>query len=219
MTNFNLIILGPQGCGKGTQADLLAKKFDMEVVALGELARETAKKSIPLAKKINSYLKKGELLPAEIAEDLISEKLRNLKKEQIIFDGFPRNLQQAQLLEKLLEKFKFQKPLIIYLKISKKTAVSRIASRRICPKCKDNFYPKSTGYKEGICPKCQTKLIQRSDDKPEAVQKRLEIYFQQTEKIINYYRQQNRLIEVDGEPKIEQVFQQILEKLNDYLKK
>ncbi len=217
--NFNLIVLGPQGCGKGTQADLLAEKFDMEIVAPGELVREKAKEKTKLGKKINSYPKKGELVPDEIIGDLIFQRLKEIKKNRIIFDGFPRNFQQVQLLEKLLKKFQIKKPIVIYLKIAKKTALARIASRRICPKCKDNFYPKSAGYKKGICPKCKVKIIQRPDDKPEAVQKRLEIYFNQTEKIIDYYRQQNRLIEIDGEPGIKQVFHQTLEKLNDYLKK
>ncbi len=211
---FNLIILGPQGCGKGTQANLLAEKFDMTIIAPGELVREKTKEKTSIAKKIQGYVEKGELVPNEIIGDLIFQRLKETKKDRIIFDGFPRDFQQTQLLEEFLKKFQIKKPIVIYLKIARKTAIARIASRRICPKCKDNFYPKSAGYKEGICPKCQTKIIQRSDDKPKVTQKRLEIYFNQTEKIIDYYRKQNRLIEVDGEPEIKQVFHQILARLH-----
>ncbi len=217
--DFNLIILGPQGSGKGTQADLLAEKFNMEIIAPGKLVREKAKESSDLGKKIKSYSRKGELVPNEIIRVLIPQRLKEIKKDRIIFDGFPRNFQQAQLLEELLGEFQIKKPIVIYLKILKKTAVLRITSRKICPKCEEIFYLKSADYKKGICPKCKVKIVQREDDKPKAVQKRLDIYFQQTEKIIDYYREKGRLIEIDGEPEIEQVFCQILEKLNDYLKK
>lgn len=216
---FNLIIMGPQGSGKGTQAELLAKKFDMEIVAPGNLIREMIKKHTILSQKIKNYLKKGELLPDKYIKKLVLEKINIIKKNQgIIFDGFPRNFNQTQILDELSGQLNLKKPIMIYLKIDRKTAITRIVSRRICPKCGKIFFPGSKNYRQGICSKCGIKLVQREDDRPEVVKTRLQIYFKETQKIIKYYRQTGRFIEVDGEPNIEQVFEKILEKINDYFK-
>lgn len=217
--NFNLIILGPQGSGKGTQAELLAKKINMKIIAPGEILRKKVKGSTLLGRKIKEYSEKGELVPDDIIKKLVLKKLEKIKKDGIIFDAFPRNIRQAKILEDFLKKFHFRQPILIYLKISRKLAISRITTRRICPKCKEKFYPKSKGYKKGICSKCNARIVSRKDDKPKIVKRRLEIYFSQTKKIIDYYKKQGRLIKIDGEPKLEEVFHQILGKLNDYFKK
>jgi len=216
---FNLIILGPQGSGKGTQAEMLAEKFDMKIISLGDIARNEVKKETVLSLKIKKYLGKGELLPEELAEKLIFNSLKLIKKDGIIFDAFPRNFEQVHILEKLLKEFNLQKPIVIYLKISSQTAMKRLLSRRICPKCGQVFYQGSSDYQKGICPKCQTKIIRRADDKPEIIKNRLKIYFQETQKIIHYYQKEKRLLEINGELTIPEVSQEILEKLNDYLEK
>ena len=216
---ISLVILGPQGSGKGTQAQFLTKKFNYKLIAVGDIIRLIAQKTTPLAKKIKKYSQKGELLPEELIEKLLSRELKNITQPGIIFDGFPRTQDQVDALERFSRKFNFKKPVAIYLRISDKTAVKRISSRRICSQCQDIFYPRAKGFQQGICPKCQAKLIQRLDDRPKIVKNRLRIYHQQTEKIINFYRQNNRLIEINGEPTIPQVLQEILERINDYFKK
>ena len=216
---FNLVILGPQGSGKGTQAELLAKKYKMKIIAPGDIARKELKLNSPLAGKIKKYVDQGALIPNIFINKLIYNKLKKSCSGRLIFDGFPRNFNQAKMLEKYTKQLKLKEPIAIYLKISRQTAIHRISARRVCPKCNLLFYPKSPGYQKGICPKCRTKIIQRPDDNPKAVKKRLTIYYEQTEKNIDFYRSKHRLIEIDGEPKISLVWKMVLEKLNDYLKK
>jgi adenylate kinase len=218
MEKFNLIIFGPQGSGKGTQAKLLAKKFKMAIVAVGDLARKEAKAETSFGKKIRELLRTGKLLPKEIVEGLIVKKLQKIPKNKIIFDGFPRNFEQVQILKKIIQKFNLEEPIAIYLKIPRSVAISRIASRKICSECGQIFYPGTTDYEKGICSRCGQKIISREDDTKKAIENRLAIYYQETEPVISFYRQQKRLIEINGRPKIEKVYQNILEKLNDYFK-
>jgi len=218
MEKFNLIIFGPQGSGKGTQAKLLAKKFKMAIVAVGDLARKEAKAETSFGKKIRELLRTGKLLPKEIVEGLIVKKLQKIPKNKIIFDGFPRNFEQVQILKKIIQKFNLKEPIAIYLKIPRSVAISRIASRKICSECGQIFYPGTTDYEKGICSRCGQKIISREDDTKKAIENRLAIYYQETEPVISFYRQQKRLIEINGRPKIEKVYQNILEKLNDYFK-
>jgi len=219
LDKFNLIILGPQGSGKGTQAKLLAEKFKMRIIAPGDIARSELKTNSILADKIKKYVEKGILIPNTLINKLIYNRLKKINSKRLIFDGFPRNFNQVKVLEKYITELKLTESIAIYIKISRKTAIRRISARRICPQCGSVFYPKSSDYQKGICSKCQVRIIQRPDDNPKAVKKRLEIYYHQTEKIIDFYRKKQRLIEIDGEPKIMSVFHDILEKLNDYLKK
>jgi len=210
---FNLIILGPQGSGKGTQARLIAQKFDMIDLDTGQIARGASIESTPLGKKIKECLKKGQLLPQEIIKELLYKKVSEIKNNGIIFDGFPRDFRQVDTLESFVKEFKLNYPYLIHLKVTEKTTISRISSRRICPKCKNVYYPKSSGYDEGICLKCNETLITRDDDQPNILKERLKIYHQETEKIIDYFKNKNHLIEINGEPDVPEVFKEILAKI------
>jgi len=165
---MKLTFIGPQGCGKGTQAELLSKEFNIPMYSAGELLREEKKKNTTLGKKIASLIDKGNLVPAEIIYKLIKEKIKD--KEDYIIDGFPRDMSQVRISEDI----KFDKA--IYLRISDKVAVERLSGRQNCRNCGSTYHltfkkPKVSGK----CDKCGGELYTREDDTEKAIKKRLKI--------------------------------------------
>ena len=201
------MIIGPQGSGKGTQAKLLEKKFNLVHVATGDLLREAVKKKKRIGLKIKDILEKGELVPDEIVISLIKEELKDSKN--FILDGFPRTLEQTKALDKITKLDK-----VIDIIVSDKESVKRISGRRSCPKCGAVFHiitnpPK----KRGICDNCGSELIQRDDDKEKVIKKRLKIYHEQTSLLEDFYRNEGILEEINGEQSIEKVFEDIVKVL------
>lgn len=183
---MNLIILGPQGSGKGTQAKLLAKKLNLKHISIGELLRQAAKAPTKKGRIIKSLLAKGVLIPLETTLDVLEPALISCRKG-FILDGIPRNLRQAEHLDWFLKKMNQSIGRIIYLTLSQKSTYTRLLKR---------------AKQEG-----------RSDDTKESIKKRLEIFNKQTIPVVNYFNTTGRLIEVDGEPDIETIHQSILKKL------
>lgn len=207
---FNLIILGPQGAGKGTQAHLLAKKFNLEWIETGKLLRERAWDGTELGEKIGRFQNQGLLVPDRIVTQIIKEKIEKISKRKgIILDGYPRNLKQLEDLEKIFKKTNRTKYRAIFIKIRKKVTLKRLAGRKTCSKCGKIF--SKTNRK--TCDLCKGKLIVRADDKPKAIKKRLEIFHQQTEPLLQFYKKKGVLIEVDGERSIDKVYQTIIKNL------
>jgi len=198
---MKLIIFGPPGSGKGTYSSLLKEKFGLEKISTGDIFREEVKKGSKLGKKVESYLKEGKLVPDEIVIEVVKERIKNL--ENFILDGFPRTVKQAQALEK------FSKiDAIIEIKVHKEILIEKISARRICsnPKCDGNYniadihkvidgieyiLPPLLPKNDMKCDKCGSPLIQRDDDKPEIIEKRLEIYEEQSKPVLEYYKQKN----------------------------
>lgn len=213
---LNIIILGPQGSGKGTQAKVLAKKFNLEHIVTGEIFRKFARKRTALCRKIDYLMnKKGRLIPTPLVIKILKIRLRKINKNKgIIFDGYPRNLMQAKALEAMLRKSNRKIDIVFYLPISQKTTTRRLGLRRSCQEC-GQPYILGVDLKKNqkTCPKCGGKIIIREDDKPKAILERLKIFNRQTKPLIKFYKKKRVLIEVDGEPPIPVVARKILKYL------
>lgn len=210
---LNMIILGPQGSGKGTQAEFLSKKFNLEHIVTGEMFRRLAKQRTALAKKIDYLVnKKGRLVPAPLVIRVLKERLKKVSKSKgIIFDGYPRNLTQAKALETILRALKRKIDYVLYLPISQRTTINRLAIRRSCAKCGQPYIlGVNLKKQQKVCPNCGGKIIIREDDKPRAILERLKIFQRETKPLIKFYRKRRVLIKVDGEPAIPVVYKNIL---------
>jgi adenylate kinase len=206
---MNIILIGPQGSGKGVQSKLLAEHFKIPTLSVGQLFRKEIKNKTALGKKAASYVLKGKLVPIDLAEKLLKKELaKKIYSHGVIFDGFPRNFEQNSYLEKIRTV-----DYAILIDISHKEILKRLSGRFICD-CGQtyNIYSlKSERPKHHLtCDKCGHKLKQRADDTPKAIKQRLKIYQNETKPLIKYYRQQKKLLTISGEQKIDQVFKAIL---------
>lgn len=212
---MNLIILGPQGSGKGTQASLLVAKKNLFHLETGKILRGLASQKTALGEKIADFQKQGKLVPNEITIEAMGSYLtaENFEKG-ILFDGFPRNLAQAELLEKELTRFQAIIDKVIYLNISSEESLRRLMGRRSCPKCHRGYNLVTVPPKNGeLCDDCGIQLVARADENEEAIKERLAAYQKETAPLIDYYRQKNILLEVNGERPIDVIHQEILDKL------
>lgn len=209
---MNIIILGQQGSGKGTQAEMLAKKYNLEHLDIGGTLRELSKMDTPLGKEIYNILNVAKsLISDEILFKVLRLKLSSLPREQgVIFDGAPRNLEQAKYLEILFGEFGKKIDKVIFINISDDESLRRISSRWMCEKCKAILIMgKDIKNPVDKCPKCGGCIKQREDDTPEGVRKRLAVFRKETLPVVEYFREKGLLIEVGGEKPIEEVFQNI----------
>lgn len=206
---MNIIILGPQGSGKGTQANLLRGKLKLPHLDVGQMLRDEVQKCTTIGKKIKSILEKGELIPNTIAPNLLKQRLKNADcKDGFILDGFPRDIAQVKLLERLTIV-----DVVIELKVSDTLALKRLTNRLQCTKCSTIYGVDFPPKKKGLCDKCSGRLVHRSDDTPVLVKKRLQIYHKSTEPVINYFKGQNKVISIDASQPPKQVHQEILRRL------
>lgn len=205
---MNIIILGPQGSGKGTQAKLLTEKLNLYYLEMGKFLREVAKVNPKIDSIVN---KKGKLVPAGIVFSLMSEHLEKEvpDRNKILFDGYPRSIKQYELLKTWLKEKKERVSHAVYLDISEKESVRRLSKRRICEKC-GTIYNLITNPPPGGKCECGGNLFQRDDDKPEAINQRLAIYKKTTEPLIDIFRKEGILTKVNGERSIEVILEDIL---------
>jgi len=209
---MNIIIIGPQGSGKGTQAELLANEFSLEHIDMGKYLREAALLNTPLGKKINEIINvKKELVGDKILEKVIHLKLVELPREQgIVFDGVPRSQSQLDYLEKTIREVGREINKVIFIKLSEKESIKRISNRRVCSQCKSVYIlGKDKEANSGVCSKCGGKVVQRIDDTPEGIRKRLKIFKTETMPVVEYYRRQGKMIEINGDQTIKKVFEDI----------
>ncbi len=214
---MNLVILGPQGCGKGTQAELLAKKVSLEHVDMGKALREIAKLDTALGKEIYSIQNITKtLIPDKILQEFLRLKLSSLAREQgMIIDGAPRTLEQAKFLEKLLQEFGRKIDKVFFVNISEKESIKRISKRWNCQKCKEILIMgRNVKSDTDKCPKCGGDIYQREDDTKEGVKKRLEVFRKQTLPAIEYFGKKGLLAEINGEGSVEDVFKEIANIIN-----
>jgi len=207
-----IVFLGPPGSGKGTQAQLLSKNFSIPHISTGDIFRKIIKTGKPkkLADSIKKYVQSGLLVPDDIVFKSLFSVIKN--KKYYILDGFPRNINQAKLLDEALKKDGIDK--VIYFKVSDKEIIKRLTSRRTCPKCGKvyNIYtlkPKN----DNLCDVCKVELIIRDDDKLETVKKRLEIYKKDTLPLLDYYKKKKLLVTINAEDKIENVYKKMCDVL------
>jgi adenylate kinase len=208
---YRIVFLGPQGSGKGTQAEMLAAELKIPIIATGDIYRQEAKKKTIFGEKVASYMHQGKLVPDDITNSLVERRLSKKDCEAgFILDGYPRTLAQAEALVSLADLTQ-----VILIDISDKEAIHRIAGRVTC-KCGATYHYKyKPPKKEGICDKCGEPLFVRKDDKEEmALRKRLAIYHEEIDPLIKFYSQKGILHKINGEPSIAKVHQEVMAVFN-----
>jgi adenylate kinase len=210
-----IIFLGAPGAGKGTQAATVAQELKMAHIATGDLFRQAQEQGTDLAIKAKSYMEKGMLVPDEITIQMVLERISVPDCEGgVIFDGFPRNLKQAEALDKALAEQGKAVDKVIYIKVSEEELLERLSGRWICRQCQTPYHAVNSPPKVwGKCDKCGGELYQRPDDTVETVKKRLVVYFTETASLIDYYTRAGKLIEVDGEGSVDEVGRRVVESL------
>lgn len=206
--NYRISIIGPQSSGKGTQADLLSEKLKLPLISVGNLIREQIKRKTKIGKKAEKFVKEGSLIPDELTNQLVNNKIKSIKSGFII-DGYPRNIKQAKFLAKSTIITQ-----VIEITLSDKEAIRRISDRRSCV-CGEVYHLKyRPPKKKGICDECGRKLFIREDDQPAAIKRRLKIYRQEIRRLEKFYKKQKVLIKIDGRPKIKEIHREIVKKIN-----
>jgi len=207
-----IVLLGPPGVGKGTQAEIIAKTTGLPHISSGDLFRENIKNATKLGEMAQSFMNKGELVPDELTIAMIRERLsRPDCSAGALLDGFPRTTVQAQALDKLLTEFGGKVNHVPYIAASEATLTERLSGRWTCKAHGHIFHAKyNPPKKAGLCDMDGSKLYQREDDKAETVKRRIKVYFAQTAPLISFYRERGLLSEVDGARPIEQVTADLL---------
>ena len=210
---MKIIMLGAPGAGKGTQAKKIAAKYNIPHISTGDIFRANIKNGTELGKKAKTYMDQGLLVPDELTVDLVIDRVgQDDCKDGYILDGFPRTIPQAECLDAALEKRGEKVDFAINVEVPDENIVNRMSGRRACVGCGATYHIKYNPTKvDGVCDACGEKLVLRDDDKPETVQKRLGVYHDQTQPLIDYYTKSGVLKEVDGTVDMEDVFQAIVE--------
>ena len=210
---MKIIMLGAPGAGKGTQAKKIAAKYEIPHISTGDIFRANIKNGTELGKKAKTYMDQGLLVPDELVVDLVVDRVNQDDcKNGYVLDGFPRTIPQAEALTEALAKMGQKMDYAIDVNVPDENIVRRMSGRRACVGCGATYHVEyAPTKKEGICDVCGAELILRDDDKPETVQKRLNVYHEQTQPLIDYYTEAGILKTVDGTVDIDDVFQAIVD--------
>ncbi len=215
----NIMFIAPPAAGKGTQAELVVEKYGIPHISTGDILREISKEDSEIGKYVQETLASGQLVKDEITYQLIEERLKKEDcKNGYIIDGFPRNIEQAYEYDKILKNLGYEVGNVIYINVDKKVLEKRITGRRICEDCKTIYNindPNNSPEVESVCDNCGGKLYQRSDDNLEAFETRYNMYLEKTEPIIEHYRNQHVLKEVEGDDSVENIFNRIDKIINE----
>ncbi len=208
---MKIIMLGAPGAGKGTQAKMIAEKYGIPHISTGDIFRANIKEGTPLGKEAKGYMDKGQLVPDELTVKILLDRVaKDDCKNGYVLDGFPRTIPQAEVLDKALTELNDKVDFAIDVDVPDENIVRRMGGRRACVTCGATYHIEHVPpKKEGICDKCGSELILRDDDKPETVQKRLSVYHEQTQPLIEYYTKKNILKTVDGTVDMMDVFKAI----------
>jgi len=208
---MNLILVGPQGSGKGTQAELLNEEFNIPTFSVGQALRSQINQNTEFGQSVKQYVESGELVPNDLTNKIIAEEI---KKEDytngILLDGYPRDLEQVKFLESHINI-----DYLILIEISQDETIKRLSGRRVC-ECGENYHIEYKKPKNDmVCDLDNKPLKQRKDDNPEAIKERLNIYHTQTEPVVDYYDKKGKVIKINGEASIEEVYKRIKEALKE----
>lgn len=215
---MRLVLVGPPGAGKGTQAEYVATHYAIPNISTGDLFRKHVALGTPLGNKVKRFMKSGELVPDELTIAMVSERLAEPDTEDgFLLDGFPRNVAQAQVLDKALTEIDSELDVVLELSVSEDEIVRRISGRRTCHGCGKIWHIEFDATAEpGVCDRCGGKLFQREDDRPETVRNRLRVYAEQTAPLVDFYDEQSKLVKIDATGPVEAVTQRAIAALRDY---
>ncbi|MBU9710786.1 adenylate kinase [Evansella tamaricis] len=208
---MNLILMGLPGAGKGTQAEKIVNKYGIPHISTGDMFRTAIKNGTELGLKAKAFMDKGNLVPDEVTVGIVRERLSNDDcKKGFLLDGFPRTVAQASALDEMLEDLDRQLDHVLYIEVPKEDLFKRLTGRWICPTCGATYHEIYNPPKvSGKCDKDGSELIQRDDDKPETVEKRLEVNLEQTKPLVNFYHEKGYLRNLNGNKDIQEVFEDL----------
>ena len=214
---MRLVILGPPGVGKGTQAVRISKEIKVPHISTGDILREAVKNKTEVGLKANEYMVKGELVPDSVVIELVKDRIKeNDCQNGYLLDGFPRTLEQAKALDIVLADLATPLDCVVQLYADENEIVTRLTGRRMCKSCGRNYHIKYLApKKESICDDCEIPLIQREDDTEKTVRNRLKVYDEKTKDLIDYYQKKDILISIDAGRPIEVIAEDMLTKLNN----
>lgn len=214
---MNIVMLGPPGAGKGTQAKMLIEKYKIPQISTGDMFRAALRDKTPLGLKAKEYMDKGQLVPDEIVIGLVEERLKQDDTQNgYILDGFPRTVAQAEALDKALAKMGSRIDFVISIEVEKKELAKRLTGRRTCRKCGAMYHTIfNPSVNRDMCDKCNGELYQRDDDTESTVINRLEVYDSQTKPLIDYYTGKGLLKSFSGIGSIDSIFSKIVEMLSN----
>ena len=210
---MKIIMLGAPGAGKGTQAKMIAEKYNIPHISTGDIFRANIKNGTELGKKAKTFMDQGLLVPDELVVELVADRIQQDDcKNGFVLDGFPRTIPQAEALDAALAKINEKMDYAIDVDVPDENIITRMSGRRACLNCGATYHIVSIPTKvEGICDRCGSPVVLRDDDKPETVKKRLEVYHEQTQPLIDYYKKKDILKTVNGVQPMEDVFKAIVE--------
>ncbi len=208
---MKIILMGPPGAGKGTQAEKLVEVYQIPHISTGDMFRKAQKDGTKLGLKAKSYMEQGQLVPDEVTVGIVKERLAEDDcKDGFLLDGFPRTVQQADALDGILKELGMTLDRVVNIEVDKAFLVDRLTGRRVCRACGATFHVTNKAPKvEGVCDKCGGELYQRNDDKIETVSNRLDVYAAQTAPLIEYYQSKGIMSSIDGSQSMEKVLADI----------
>lgn len=214
---MRLIILGPPGVGKGTQASNIVGKYNIPHISTGDIFRENIKAGTKLGKEAKGYMDKGLLVPDDLVISIVKDRLSKKDcKDGFLLDGFPRTVEQAESLDDELIKMGIKLDKVVNIQADEGLLIERTTGRRICKECGATYHINNNPpIVEGICDIDQGVLYQRDDDKPETVKTRIQVYMDQTQPLIKYYKDKNLIVDIDGAKTIDEVFTIIVDSLEN----
>ena len=215
---MRLLIMGAPGAGKGTQAALIKEAYNIKHISTGDMFRKAISEKTPTGIEAKSYIDQGKLVPDSVTNKLVRERLSEKDCENgFLLDGYPRNLAQAEELDKILKDLGIKLDAVINVSVDDNFLIERITGRRTCTKCGASYHVSFNKPKvEGICDECGSTLIQRPDDSEETIKNRLSVYYEKTKPVLDYYEAKNIVKNVDGIGEINEIFEKIKKELGEF---